>query len=61
MGETITTHWVMPDGSEMDETTEECPDCGHPHSSLMGGICIGCPCPNVRTEPIPPAETEEKT
>jgi hypothetical protein len=54
-----TTHWVMPDGSHRFETTEECPDCGHHHSPTWGGICVGCPCPNIRTEESPRTDERE--
>lgn len=32
-----------------DDTTareaQNCPSCNHRHSARLGGICIGCPCP----------------
>ena len=30
---------------QLDAAPIECTACGHLHSGVYGGICIGCPCP----------------
>lgn len=49
MRETVETIWTLPNGKQVRTTNEVCPDCEHAHEAMLGGICVGCPCPNVPT------------
>lgn len=46
-----TSWWVMPDGSRGVSRDWICAKCGHQHVTGLGGICVGCPCPESFAPP----------